>query len=243
VQFIEKKLSEYGIPYFRDEWEEDSPAGRILFRNVVAQIGSTQERPFLILGAHYDTKKLDFCPGFQGSNDGASGVAILLESAKALWGKREKFRKNIEIVFFDGEECICAYSENDGLHGSKYHSRKSVAKNKKCEAVIIVDMLADKNLDAIIPVESDEKLASLFIETASEIGFSAHFTRVNTSMIDDHRPFIDAGMASLLLIDFNYGPNNVYWHSSGDNLSNTSRESLAITGKSIYLFILRLAIK
>ncbi|HPN85233.1 MAG TPA: M20/M25/M40 family metallo-hydrolase [Victivallales bacterium] len=240
VELIEKKLTEYGVPHFRDEWYEDTAYGKILFRNVVAQIKVPGKNNLILLGTHYDTKKLENCPGFQGANDGASGVAILLECSRILLESRAKLKKNLEIVFFDGEECMFSYSEKDGLHGSKRHLRKLIERGEKCDAVIITDMLADADLDAIIPSESDSKLAAILLKTASELGVSKHFRQKNINMVDDHCPFLEVGIPSLLLIDFNYGPNSIFWHSSGDRLENVSEQSLGISGELLYHFVIKI---
>ncbi len=243
VLFIEKELAAIGIPSRREEWTEDAPGGRTVFVNVVAEIEVSGKKPWIMLGSHYDTKRLDQCPGFQGANDGSSGVAILIETARCLWRAREKLSKNVEIVFFDGEECIYSYSENDGLHGSKRHLEELRRKKRDLKAVVVADMLADKELDAFIPADSNAELASKFMKTAGKLGVERHFQVKDLNMLDDHAPFAEAGIPSILIIDFNYGPNNVYWHSSGDNLRNVSLESVAVSGSTICHFVLGLGLE
>ncbi len=243
VLFIEKELAAIGIPSHREEWTEDAPEGRTVFVNIIAEIEVSEKKTWIMLGSHYDTKKLDPCPGFQGANDGASGVAILIETARCLWRTREKLSKNVEIVFFDGEECAYSYSENDGLHGSRRHLEELRRKKRDVRAVVVADMLADKELDAFIPADSNAELASKFMKTVGKLGIERHFRVKDVKMLDDHAPFAEAGIPSILIIDFNYGPNNVYWHSSGDNLRNVSLESIAVSGSAICHFVLGLALE
>jgi Zn-dependent M28 family amino/carboxypeptidase len=244
VEFIEEKLRSAGIQFYRKEWEEQCPVGKIVFRNVIARINKTAEKNFILMGTHYDTKRLEHCPSFTGANDGASGTAILLEIAALLAKTQNNLKKNIEIVFFDGEECVFSYSKNDGLHGSKKYL-KDLSSNGRlvdCDAVVIIDMLADKNLDAIIPPECDKNLADIFLKTAKQLGFQDKFSRGNIQIIDDHTPFVQNGIPTINIIDFNYGPNNIFWHSSGDKIQNTSRESLEISGNVLLEFFLQLGL-
>ncbi len=237
VIFIEKTLSEAGVRHFRDTWEENTPAGKITFQNVIARIDGSNSDSFVALGAHYDTKKLDHCPDFTGANDGASGVAILLEIARNL--SKKKLKKSVELVFFDGEECLYSYSEKDGLHGSKRYVKnlKDPGRKRRCEAAVIADMLADRKLNAIIPAGCDPFLAAKFIKTAEKLGFSGYFKQGSIQITDDHSPFLKEGIPAVVIIDFDYGTNNLFWHSSGDKIENISVESLSISGKTINSFI------
>lgn len=240
--FIEEQLSAAGVTSEKIEWEEYTPAGKIKFRNLSARIEIDKKLPWIILGAHYDTKKLENIPKFQGANDGASCVAILIEIAKIFWKQKSKMRKNLEIVFFDGEESYFQYSDNDGLHGSKKHLKVITNEKRHVEAVIIADMLADKDLNAFVSADSNPHLTDLFIETVRELKYEKFFKRGKISMVDDHKPFSDHGIPSILIIDFDYGQNNIFWHSPGDNLSNVSKESLEISGKTLCFFIKKLVL-
>ncbi|HOK03767.1 MAG TPA: M28 family peptidase [Victivallales bacterium] len=240
VKLIEKIITKIGIPIQLIEWEELTPGGKIKFRNISAIIKNSESEGWIVLATHYDTKKLENLDNFQGANDGASGAALLIEISRVLWNNREKIRKNIEIIFLDGEECIFEYSKNDGLHGSKKHAITLKNEKRKINAVIVPDMLADKDLNAFTSADSDKKLTQLFMESVRELGFEAYFQEGEKVMIDDHKPYSDLSFPSILIIDFDYGPNNLYWHSSGDNISNVSEKSLEISGKTLIKFIEKL---
>ncbi|MBI4721009.1 MAG: Zn-dependent exopeptidase M28 [Chitinivibrionia bacterium] len=181
---------------------------------------------------HYDTKLIGAFP-FVGANDGASGVAVLLELARVLPARKNP--ATIWLVFFDGEEALASYSNSDGLHGSTYMADQLSKSGEiaKVKAMILLDMVGDAHLSIEAESRSTKWLRKIVWENAGKLGHAAYFTSNPTRILDDHVPFLDRGVPSLDIIDFHYGPGsktNEYWHSPEDTLDKVSPRSLKIVG-------------
>lgn len=213
-------------------------------RNVISKLG--QGHPWIILGAHYDSRILaDHDPNIQnqklpvpGANDGASGVSVLLELGRILPGyfleehKISNYRANqIWLVFFDAED-------NGNIPGWDWilGSRAFVNKlEEQPDAVVIVDMIGDENLNIYIEKNSDQNLSEEIWSLASDLGYSTYFIPIQKySILDDHIPFIEAGITAIDIIDFDYE----YWHTIEDTIDKTSAQSLQIVGDTLLAWIL-----
>lgn len=208
-------------------FEQQTPGGRIQFRNIIAEIPG-KSREWILIGAHYDIKKFLSIPEFQGANDGASGVAALLAMIHALEKYPEKPPYTLRFVFFDGEECLYRYSENDGFHGSRAlaeHYEKT-GELKKCRAMFLLDMIGDKDLNLTLPANSSPRLVACLKKIVRESMPDLRWEQRSYDVLDDHVAFYRRGVPALDLIDFDYGPRNSYWHSAGDTLDKISAESI-----------------
>ena len=185
---------------------------------------------FIVIGAHHDTKMLFDSPGFAGANDGASGVGALLAMARACVGQMQTHPLpcGIRFVFFDGEEALYEYTENDGLVGSRAYvdMLRRDGELKNCRAMILLDMIGDKDLHIELAENSTPALAELVLTAAKSLGHANGFSAGSTPMIDDHYPFLQAGIPAVDLIDFSFGPDNCYWHTKEDTMDKISAESM-----------------
>ncbi|HIE10899.1 MAG TPA: M28 family peptidase, partial [Kiritimatiellae bacterium] len=225
-----------------DSFQEAAPWGEGRFANVVGVIPG-QTDSLVIIGGHYDTKA-GIGPGFQGANDSGSSVAVLLETARALadWSRHgtEKW-----VVFFDGEECRRSYGPHDGLHGSRRLARSLIRSGRaqRVRAVIIVDMVGDKDLTLTIPPNCSPSLVRLLRRCAADLGFDGLVTGYPAPILDDHVPFLERGIPALDIIDFHYGSapgRNDYWHTLEDSLDHVSAGSLEIVGRLVVETVRRL---
>lgn len=234
VEFIADCIKKMDLQVKLDKWQEATPAGKIEFCNVSADIPGENDK-FILIGCHYDTKKLASIPNFEGANDGASGVALLLAMIQAIKKHPSLPPASLQFVFFDGEECFIQYSDNDGLFGSRRlaDKMKQNSQIQNCLAVVIVDMVGDKDLNITLPAGSHTKLADQLIKIAEKQKTSAHFSRHPRDIIDDHTPFQKMEIPVIDIIDFNYGKGNRYWHTSADTVDKTSPKSLEITGNAV----------
>jgi len=193
------------------------------------------ERPGLILvGTHYDTKRL---PGFVGANDGASGVAVLLELARTLGDAPRPY--TVWLVFFDGEEALGAgITENDGLFGSRALAAQMQREGdlEKIRGFLLVDMVGDRDLGLTEDVNSTPALRQALAEEAERLGLEGVLGGGSVALIDDHTPFQRLGVEPVLaLIDFRFGGGGEsmpgpLWHTPGDDLSAVSAASLNSVG-------------
>ncbi len=201
-------------------------------QNIVASRGDLA--PEIILGAHYDTRMLadqDPDPALRtepvpGANDGASGVAVLLELARTLPAEAG----TIWLVFFDAED-------NGRIEGWDWilGSRSFVEQNSiQPRAVVIVDMIGDADLNIYMEKNSDPELSTQIWSTAAGLGYGDVFIpQVKYSMLDDHTPFLEAGLPAVDIIDFDYS----YWHTTADTPDKVSAESLRAVGETLRTWI------
>jgi glutaminyl-peptide cyclotransferase len=190
-------------------------------RNVVYTVRGRDPKRSVVVGAHYDTK--DY-PGFVGANDGASGIAVVYQLARAL--RPRTVRPTVVFVFFDGEESPDDSSfEENGMRGSKVAARAY----RRAQAMILLDMIGDRDL--AIPREqgSNERLFARVRASALRVGAGRVFRGNTGTILDDHVPFARAGVPSVDLIDFTFP----CWHKSCDDLTAVSAASLDIVGETV----------
>ena len=216
------KFKVYPQP-FRDA----TPRGDTLFENIIAEIPG-RSRDFVLIAAHYDIKRFRLLRNFRGANDGASGVAALLGMISALQKDEHMPPCGIRFVFFDGEECMNEYGESDGLHGSRHLAREWEKSGilKKCRAMILLDMIGDRDLTLTIPENCTASLKEALLRLAGESGFRGKCLPFGSAILDDHVPFLEKGVPAVNLIDFEYGPGNAFWHTEEDTLDKISASSI-----------------
>ena len=232
--YLSDRLKALGLDPLIDEFKDATPVGETTFRNVVAEIPGTGETQ-IIITSHYDTKS-GISTNFVGANDSGSSTGILLELANLL--KRQTYRgvPTILLAFLDGEECMKDYGPTDGLHGSRHLANLLVknARAGKVTAVIVIDMVGDNNLAVTIPRNSSAELASTVFAAATEQNTRLKFSFAEGAILDDHVPFLNAGMPAIDLIDFDYGSApglNDYWHTAQDTFDKLNADSLQIVGR------------
>ena len=201
-------------------------------KNIVAS--RSDEPPDLILAAHYDSRLFadqDPDPALRqesvpGANDGASGVALLLELSRVLPSDSVP----VWLVFFDAED-------NGDIPGWDWilGSRAFVdTLTEEPSAVIILDMLGDVVLDIYFERNSDPLLSQEIWSQADRLGYGDYFIQeVKYSILDDHIPFVEAGIPAVDIIDFDYP----YWHTTADTIDKVSMQSLQHVGETLLAWI------
>jgi Zn-dependent M28 family amino/carboxypeptidase len=202
--------------------------------NIVAR--RNDDAPHIILGAHYDTRMFadnDPDPAqhtnvVPGANDGASGVAVLLEMARSLPDETVP----VWLVFFDAED-------NGRIEGWDWilGSREFVKNNSvQPRAAIIVDMIGDADLKIYKERNSNPDLTNEIWAVAKSLGLEDKFIpEYKHAMLDDHTPFLEAGIPAVDIIDFDYP----YWHTIQDTPDKVSADSLQAVGKTLLVWIIQ----
>ena len=214
-----------------DPFSAATPLGPLPMANVVVKFPGKRST-IVIIGGHYDTKRFgEF--SFVGANDAGSSTAFLLEMVRVLAQRRNDL--TYWLVFFDGEEAIQTWSSTDGLYGSRHLVEKLTANGElsRVGALLLVDMVADRSLQIHRDFNSTEWLSDLVFGVARRLGYGKYFANELRGIEDDHVPFVQAGVASVDLIDFEYGPYNRYWHTAEDTLDKCSPVSLTIVGRVV----------
>ena len=229
VAWMQAELNKSG---WATEIQEAESMGHPI-QNVIAKRGVGD--PWIILGAHYDTRlHADHDPDpakwtspVPGANDGASGVAVLLELARVL---PPDFPGEIWLVFFDAED-------NGDIPGWDWilGSRVFVEKLEgRPAAFVLVDMIGDADLNICMERNSDFKLTTEIWGQAASLGYIEYFIPVpKYRMLDDHIPFLQAGIPAVDIIDFDYPP----WHTVDDTLDKVSAHSLQVVGDTLLAWL------
>lgn len=216
-----------------DAFQDQTPNGLLTFYNVIATRRGTGHGT-VILGSHVDAKS-GISDTFQGANDSGSSTGVLIEMARVLQAQ-PRLPFDVVFAFFDGEECIREYGPQDGLHGSRHYAQQleDAGALKNMMAVIVLDMIGDKDLAVAIPRNTSKAMAAMAFAAADADGVRQRFRFAAGSVLDDHVPFFDKNIPTLNLIDFEYGTapgKNDLWHTENDTLDHLSAESLQIIGR------------
>jgi Zn-dependent M28 family amino/carboxypeptidase len=213
--------------------------------NIVAEFSVNSER-HILLGAHWDTRPWadqdlrlsnHFVP-ILGANDGASGVAVLIELAKMFNSNPPPI--NVTLVLFDGEDIGVEGIPNSYAKGSQYFAENLPI--QKPDFGLIIDMIGDSDL--VIPIERNSyrvapDLVNELWELAEKLELPAFQNRLGYDVYDDHVPLWEkAQIPAIDLIDFNYPNQRInYWHTLNDVPQNCSSESLEQVGRLISNYI------
>jgi Zn-dependent M28 family amino/carboxypeptidase len=220
-----------------DVFTADTPEGKFPVRNIVAKFPGTREG-IIVIASHYDTNYPLRNTSYIGANDGASSSALLLEIANQLRGKKLD-GYSVWLVWDDAEEAMKPDTEmpfeKDSLYGIRHLAEKWQADGtlKKIKAFLLADMIGDADLNIDRDENSTPWLEEVVYQAASRLGYQSHFFARDNQVTDDHIPFMQRGVACADLIDFDYGYNNVFWHTPQDTVDKLSPKSLEIAGSTI----------
>ncbi len=220
--YLASELRQAGWAVVEQRWSFEGVA----LTNLVAKRG---RGPLVIVGAHYDSRATadrdpqDAVAPVPGANDGASGAAVLLELARSL-DPGQPNKREVWLAFFDGED-------QGGLGGWPWavgsrHLAESLGVEP--EFVLIVDMVGDAQQELYWEQSSTPWLNERVWSIAAGLGYGAHFVpETKHSIIDDHTPFLERGIAAADIIDFDYA----FWHTTADTPDKVSPASLERVGR------------
>ena len=227
--YIVNQLKSYGLNVSLDQFTAATPQGEKKMTNVVAELpGETKD--LILIASHYDTKYFKDML-FVGANDPAASVGALLEIGRVLGTMKEKPRLTYRLVFFDGEEAFIEWSGTDHTYGSRYYveQARSAGTLKGVRAMILVDMIGDRDLALRREARSTRWLTDALWASAKRLGYGEHFLDEAETIEDDHVNFLSAGVPAVDLIDLQYRA----WHTADDTLDQVSARSLQVVGDVI----------
>ncbi|MFC1569018.1 M28 family peptidase [bacterium] len=234
LEYLVRELKKHTSHVERQTFQMNLPGTSQLhkFTNVMASFGQQSKR--ILLCAHWDTRpRADQDPNPQnrnkpilGANDGASGVAILLEIAKTLHQYPAPI--GIDLVLFDAEDAGLDGQWDSWCLGSKYFANSGLIK-KSPQYAILLDLVGDRDLS--LPIEYySNKYAAQFVDLiwnrAEDLGLSEFIHSEGPAVIDDHLNLLKIGIPTVDIIDFDYN----YWHTMEDTPDKCSPESLGAVG-------------
>ena len=235
---IRERLRQAGWRVEAHDFSVPRPGGRtVAMTNLIARRTEAADVQTLVV-THYDTKNLAGIP-FVGANDGASGVAVLLELARVTASDEPPLP--LALVFFDGEEAFGAnITDEDGLYGSTALAERMASDGSlpKLDSVIEVDRVGDQDQNLALDLGTAPALRAAYEAAARKLGYPPPFDTASAmTVIDDHSPFVERGVANVLvLLDFQYGARSSpgpRWHTAGDTLDAVSAESLNRVGRTL----------
>lgn len=240
---IRQVLQKDGARIEADDFTAMTPRGAIAVHNIIGKfhVSADRKQPIFILAGHYDTL---FQPGFIGANDGGSSTAILLAFADALAAQKTKMQ--IWLVWTDLEEALQSFTDDDGLYGSRHLAQK-LADNGTAARVrgfFLLDMIGDKDLGVARETGSNRNLQDVIAKAAEQLGYSQYFFHYEAGIIDDHVPFIRAGIPAVDVVDARFGRMGPgldgmgeFHHNNADRMDKVSQRSLEVVGRTILLTI------
>ncbi len=186
-----------------------------------------------MVGAHYDTEPN--VPGFVGANDGAAGTAIAVELARQI--RRLPLEHPVEIVLFDGEELPPGGTDSrfyeEALRGSKAYV---AAHADRIGELVLLDFVGNRGLSLPREASSSEPLWRRLRTAATAVGVGRVFPdATGVSIIDDHTPFLQAGIPAVDLIDWPYR----YYHVRADTLDKLDPRALDAVGEAVLELVRR----
>ena len=212
-----------------DSFVSTTPVGDIPMTNVIGVLHG-ESPTVVILAGHYDTARLDGVR-FVGANDGGSSAAFLLEMARVLSSRNNRF--TYWLVFFDGEEALKHWSATDSLYGSRHLAEKLSSEGRlyQIKAFILVDMIADRHLNILRESNSTGWLSDVVFKNARQLGYGASFGGGAFPVEDDHLPFVARGVPAVDIIDLT--PFESYHDSAQDSIDKCDPHSLAVVGRVV----------
>jgi Zn-dependent M28 family amino/carboxypeptidase len=226
-EHIRAELKRLAVETIPDAFQAETPDGTIAMENIIARLPGSSGRVVVISG-HYDTKLM---PGirFVGANDGGSSAGFLLEMARALKGRTN--RDDIYLVWFDGEEAIAEWTDEDSLYGSRHLARRWASEGMlpRIKALINVDMIGDRNLRLLREYYSTPWLREMIWQAAEELGYGRYFTALTGAVQDDHAPFLRMRVPAVDVIH-DYGGEDSYWHTPRDTMDKLGANAFQAVG-------------
>jgi glutaminyl-peptide cyclotransferase len=232
-----KKVEDYLHADLKDDSVEDdafmidTSEGKFPVRNIIAKFPGTRDG-IIVIASHYDTNWPLRNTTYIGANDGASSSALLLEIANQLRGKKLD-GYTVWLLWDDAEESMrLPWYDPEALYGVRHLAKKwkDDGTIKQMKAFILEDMIGDADLNIERDEDSTPWLEQMVYQAAKRLGYQSHFFARTIPMEDDHIPFVQLGVPSADLIDFDYGYNNVFWHTTQDTVDKLSPKSLEIVG-------------
>lgn len=204
----------------------------------------------LLLLAHWDTRPwADKDPDpsrrhlpVEGANDGASGVAVLLELARQF--SINNPQRGIDILFVDAEDWGTDNDEDSWALGAKYFVDNPPAHGYPPKEAILLDMVGGKDATfcaEYFSLRSAPELLRRVWATAESLGHGSFFPmRHGGAVTDDHVKLIENGIPTIDIIDFRPDQESGFppqWHTVADTYDQIDPATIRAVGETVSAFI------
>ncbi|MFP5233954.1 MAG: M28 family peptidase [Acidobacteriota bacterium] len=230
-----------------DRFTALTPIGPLTMHNLIVKFPSTsptRRNGIIVLASHYETNYWLKDIHFVGANDGACTTALLIALGE-YYRLHPPQGYSVWLLFTDGEESIDKeWTDRDSLYGSRHMAAKWSADGTigRIKAFVLADMIGWKNLNIDRETDSTPWLLELLARAGRETGHSQYLFKHSLAIEDDHLPFLERGVPSLDVIDFEYGtPTDpeAYHHTEQDTMDKLSAASLQVSA-DLFLELVKL---
>lgn len=251
--WLESELKRHGAKVITQTMQLQSFDGTTLnSRNILGQYNpESTER--LLLMAHWDTRpwadndpdESNHKKAMDGANDGASGVGVLLETARQI--QKINPTLGIDILFLDAEDWGSHNDDASWALGAEYFVKNPIIENYRPFGAILLDMVGGRGSKFMREYQSQLNASMLndaFWNAAYMAGMDEYFINdMGGAVTDDHVKFLKAGIPAIDIIAYDSSTGSGFpptWHTMADNMSNIDANVLGAVGKTLMTYIMNL---
>jgi Zn-dependent M28 family amino/carboxypeptidase len=220
-----------------DRFTARTPIGPLTMHNLIVKFPSTSPAKrdgIIVLASHYETNYWLKDIRFVGANDGACTTALLIALGQ-YYREHPPQGYSVWLLFTDGEESINKdWTNEDSLYGTRHIAAKWSGDGTlgHIKALVLADMIGWKEMNIDKETNSTPWLLDLLAKAARDTGHSKYLFKDSQAIQDDHLPFVQRGVPSLDVIDFEYGTAadpEAYHHTELDTMDKLSVGSLQVS--------------
>ena len=215
-----------------DKFTARTPIGPLTMHNLIVKFPGKKDG-IIVLASHYETNYWLKDIHFVGANDGACTTALLIALGQ-YYREHPPQGYSVWLLFTDGEESINKeWTDSDSLYGTRHIAAKWSGDGTlgKIKAFVLADMIGWKNLNIDKETNSTAWLLELEAKAGRDTGHSKYLFKESQAIQDDHLPFVQRGVPSLDVIDFQYGTAadpEAFHHTEQDTMDKLSVGSLQV---------------
>jgi glutaminyl-peptide cyclotransferase len=229
--------------FIDDAFTARTPIGMLNMHNLIVKFPGRRDG-ILVLASHYETNYWLRDIDFVGANDGACTTALLIALGE-YYRAHPPQGYSIWLVFTDGEESINPqWTSSDSLYGTRHLAARWSADGTLTHitAFVLADMIGWKQMNIDHEGNSTPWLLDILNQAGKDTGHSSYLFHDSQAIEDDHLPFLQRGVPSLDIIDFQYGTATdpeAFHHTALDTMDKLSATSLQVSA-DIFLDVVRL---
>ena len=226
-----------------DKFTARTPIGPLTMHNLIVKFPGKKDG-IIVLASHYETNYWLKDIHFIGANDGACTTALLIALGQ-YYREHPPQGYSVWLLFTDGEESIDKeWTDSDSLYGTRHIAAKWSGDGTlgHIKAFVLADMIGWKQLNIDKETNSTPWLLELEAKAGRDTGHSKYLFKESQAVEDDHLPFVQRGVPSLDVIDFQYGTAQdpeAFHHTDQDTMDKLSAASLQVAA-DLFLDLVKL---